>query len=460
MAKRVLILDTPGGQLHPLEEAFERSREITCDVDRVFERDRLLEKLDEPLEWDLVVLDYVFGDGAVTGETLVESIRRDHPELPIIAVAEQADVALARQAVRAGATDLLVRSGELADRVETLLEKIRPHLALLRRTRALEEQNRLLAQPPGAGGLIGESPQIRAVIAQARRAAAIPRPVLIVGERGTGKELLARIIHDADEPAKPMVTVNCAAFVDTLLESELFGHEKGAFTGADTRGVGKFELADRGTLFLDEIGHMSLPFQQKILRVVEYGTFSPVGSTEEIRTSARIVAATNTDLQAAMNEGRFLRDLYDRLSFDVLRIPPLRERAGDVELLARHFLRQFMREIPSLSGKVLGAEAIELLNGYPFPGNVRELKNIIERAAYRDTTNEITGEDIGLLPPAVPCDDESAGTFEERAAAYERRLLADALAAAKGNQAQAARALGLPYHRLRYLLRKHDLREE
>ena len=238
MAKRVLILDTPGGQLHPLEEAFERSREIACDVDRVFERERLLEKLDEPLEWDLVVLDYLLGDGAVTGETLVESVRRDHPEIPIIAVAERADVALARQAVRAGATDLLVRSGELADRVETLLEKIRPHLALLRRTRALEEQNRLLSQPIG-GGLIGESPQIRAVIAQARRAAAIPRPVLILGERGTGKELLARILHDADDPSKPMVTVNCAAFVDTLLESELFGHEKGAFTGADARGVGK-----------------------------------------------------------------------------------------------------------------------------------------------------------------------------------------------------------------------------
>ena len=207
---------------------------------------------------------------------------------------------------------------------------------------------------------------------------------------------------------------------------------------------------------------MSLPFQQKILRVVEYGTFSPVGSTEEIRTTARIVAATNTDLQAAMNEGRFLRDLYDRLSFDILRLPPLRERQGDIELLARHFLGRFMREIPSLSGKVLGAEAVELLNDYPFPGNVRELKNIVERAAYRDTTNEITGEDIGLLPTASPCDcsGETTGTFEQRTAAHERRLLTEALAAAGGNQAQAARALGLPYHRLRYLLRKHDLREE
>jgi transcriptional regulator with GAF, ATPase, and Fis domain len=250
-----------------------------------------------------------------------------------------------------------------------------------------------------------------------------------------------------------MISINCAAFSDSLLESELFGHEKGAFTGADHIVHGKFELADGGTLFLDEIGSMSPPFQQKILRVVEYGVFVRVGGTEEIRTNTRIIAATNLDLEKEMAEGRFLPDLYDRLSFEIIHMPPLRQREGDIALLARYFLNQFLQEIPSLSNKRLGKSAIDALVKYSFPGNVRELKNIIERAAYRDTTNEITAEDIGLLPDkevVVP-----GNTFYERVEAFKEHMIRDALTLSGGNQAKAARSIGLSYHQYRYYLNKY-----
>ena len=300
---------------------------------------------------------------------------------------------------------------------------------------------------------------MKRLLAQVRRVAAVPHPVLIVGERGTGKELVARAIHLAagekgDSPHlceapsgpfrqmgtvpffPPLVTVNCAAFGDALLESELFGHEKGAFTGADAARRGKFEQADGGTLFLDEIGNMSPAFQEKILRVVEYGTFTRLGGTSELRTTARIVAATNRDLREEIRQGRFLADLYDRLAFETIRVPPLRERRGDVPLLAQYFLDHFARETASFAGKRLTPAALESLEQYSFPGNVRELKNLIERAAYHDTASEIRPEDLGLLAEDDPV--ASAGSFHEKLDAFSRRLVTDALRQAAGNQAEAA----------------------
>jgi transcriptional regulator with GAF, ATPase, and Fis domain len=252
-----------------------------------------------------------------------------------------------------------------------------------------------------------------------------------------------------------MVTVNCAAFSDTLLESELFGHEKGAFTGADAARPGKFELADGGTLFLDEIGNMSLPFQEKILRVVEYGTFTRVGGTSERRTTARIIAATNRDLAALIRDGKFLADLRDRLTFETVLVPPLRCREGDVAVLAQYFLGQFAQEVPGIAGKRLSAAALEALKRHSFPGNVRELKNMIERAACRDGDGEITAEDLGLPEPSE--DSTDGGSFSDKLQQYARRLLVEALRRADGNQAQAARDLGLSYHRFRYYLKKYSV---
>jgi transcriptional regulator with GAF, ATPase, and Fis domain len=313
------------------------------------------------------------------------------------------------------------------------------------------------SDPLACARILGESAQMQQLIAQIGRVARIPRPLLIVGERGTGKELVARAIHFASgRAAGRMVTINCAAIGDTLLESELFGHERGAFTGAERARRGRFEQADGGTLFLDEIGNMPLPFQQKILRVVEYGTFTPVGGDRERKTSARIVAATNADLSGKIKRREFLGDLYDRLAFEVITVPPLRERPEDIEILARRFLEHFAEEIPAFRGKQLANSALKLLRSYPFPGNVRELKNLIERAAYRDTTNEITPEDIGLLPSDEPI--VSGAGFMEQVARFSRRLLKRALAESGGNRAGAARRLGLSYDQFRHYHRKHFAR--
>src|SRR5262249_18519709 len=247
-------------------------------------------------------------------------------ELPVVVVAAHADVDLVAEAVRAGASDFLVRGERLRDRVATLLGKQGRLLRL--RERAEDEAQRLRA---ARFHMVGSSRAIEQVRQRLGRVAPIPRHVLITGERGTGKELVARAIHAASGPgARPMVVVNCAAFAEGLIESELFGHEKGAFTGAAHAVPGRFEQADGGTLFLDEIGNMPVAFQKKLLRVVEYGTFTRVGGRAEIAVDLRIVSATNVDLAQLIARGGFLADLHDRLAFETIHLPPLRERGEDI----------------------------------------------------------------------------------------------------------------------------------
>jgi DNA-binding NtrC family response regulator len=451
MRRRVLMLDAPGDELAPLRAALATATDGWGEIVLAPTRAALLERLEDG--GDLVVVDYALGDGTHAGADLLRSIRGHDDHVPLIAVAERADVALASEAAAAGASDLLVRGEHLAERVATLLAKVRPVMELVARQRALHLER--LADVERFR-IVTRAPEMREVLDRIVRVARIPRPVLVIGERGTGKELVARAIHQASGRATGVfLAVNCAALAETLLESELFGHERGAFTGADRRVAGKFELASNGTLFLDEIAHMPLAFQQKILRVVEYGTFIPVGGSREISTSARIVAATNADLEALIEQGRFLRDLHDRLAFEVVTVPPLRERRGDVAHLAQHFLDQFLREVPALGRKRLAPSALAALERCPFPGNVRELKHVIERAAYRDTTSEITAEDIGPLNGAAA---EAGGdALETRVEEYRRRLLREALEKADGNRAEAARRLGITYNQIRHYCKKYGL---
>ncbi|MDP6358335.1 MAG: sigma-54 dependent transcriptional regulator [Planctomycetota bacterium] len=455
MPRRILILDTPKGDLSQLKETFAEAAGAASEVVLVRGIKKCLDAISGPPRCDLVVIDIDLGDGRAGGATVLKRLKKRHPDLPVIAVAERGTIDSASEAIKAGASDFLVRGRNLHTRVTTLFGKVKQMLRVIDDNRRLRLQNQHLQEADADRfQILGGSLEILELVDRIQLVAPIPRPVLITGERGTGKELVARAIHTAaGDPGRPLVVVNCAAFTDSLLENELFGHEKGAFTGAIEARAGKFELANGGTLFLDEIGNMSLQFQSKILRVVEYGSFTRVGGDMEIRSDARVIAATNVDLEAKIESGGFLADLYDRLAFEVIHIPPLRERPDDIERLARHFWLHILMELPSARGKTLSGKAIEALKRYSFPGNVRELKNMIERAAYRDTPNEVTPQDLGIVPAKgvrIP-----GGDFDKRVGAFKRQLVMDALEAASGNQAQAARALGLSYHQFRYYYGKY-----
>jgi DNA-binding NtrC family response regulator len=455
MLSRVILLEPAvAAGADDLATAFATALGADTSVERVASFDALLDRAREDAEAPLLVIHAGGRDGGTEALELLHRLRECLGDVAVVFAADPGAPDLEERAVQAGATELLLLGPRLSERVGTLVTRLSRLLEVLARNRELDEQNeRLQRSIAQQSRIVGESPQVRRLIAQIEQVARIPRPLLIVGERGTGKELVARAIHFASErPAGSLVTINCAAIGESLLESELFGHERGAFTGAEHARRGRFEQAEGGTLFLDEIGRMPLAFQQKILRVVEYGTFTRVGGAAERKTSARVIAATNADLRKKIDDGEFLGDLYDRLAFEVIRVPALRERPGDIPILAHLFLRQFADEIPAFRGKRLADSALEMLREYAFPGNVRELKNIIERAAYRDTTNEITPEDIGLLPRAELAG--RGGSFKEQVFAFRRKLIESALRETKGNQAEAARRLGLSYDQFRHYHRK------
>jgi psp operon transcriptional activator len=340
------------------------------------------------------------------------------------------------------------------------------------------------AETPSAASiqLVGNSEPFLAFIEEVSRAAGVDRPVLVIGERGTGKELAAARLHYLSARWNgPYVRLNCAALPESLLEAELFGHEAGAFTGAAGRREGRFEAADGGTLFLDEIAAMPLAAQEKILRVVEYGEFERLGSTRSLTTDVRLVAATNADLPSQADKGRFKADLLDRLAFEVLTVPPLRERGDDIMLLAEHFAAGMAHELDLDGPPEITAQAREALQVHDWPGNVRELKNVVERAVFR--ANGAPLEEIAFDPFASPyrpapsrpesasgssAEDKTAGRRQENALPetfsepmheqvrrLEIRLIRGAMARARHNQRRAAELLGLTYHQFRGLYRKY-----
>lgn len=331
--------------------------------------------------------------------------------------------------------------------------------------------------PPGTPPVteaVGESEAFLTFQALLSRAAAVDRPILILGERGTGKELAARRLHYLSSRWRaPMVTLNCAALTPALIETELFGHEKGAYTGAVNDRAGRFEAADGGTLFLDEIAAVPLEVQEKILRTVEYGTFERVGSSRVLETDVRIVGATNADILALSRKGLFKRDLLDRLSFDALVLPPLRDRGEDILLLADHFARRMAIELQREKPPAFSAKALDALLEYGWPGNIRELKNVVERAVYRTDTARIDTIEFSPFrspfsaPASAPAAPETGaahicpGTdpmtlpLKKALAELEIRMVQNALESARFNQKKAAERLGLTYDQFRGLLRKH-----
>ncbi len=305
------------------------------------------------------------------------------------------------------------------------------------------------------------------------RVAPIDRPALLVGERGTGKELAAARLHYLSGRWQgPLVSLNCAALVPTLIESELFGHEKGAFTGAQQRKTGRFEAAHGGTLFLDEIGLIPIQAQEKILRVVEYGTFERVGGLTSVEVDVRIIGATNADLPALAEKGRFKRDLLDRLSFEVLFLPPLRERQGDILLLASHFAQRMAYELGREETPEFSPAAVDQLENNRWEGNIRELKNTVERAVYRSDAVVIDAIELDpfrspygagtspadgapVMEPAIAAVCAESQPLKTAVRNLERDMLKRALADSKYNRKKAAGLLGLTYDQLRGLLRKY-----
>jgi psp operon transcriptional activator len=333
---------------------------------------------------------------------------------------------------------------------------------------------------------IGQSTAFLDSLERASRAAALNRPVLVIGERGTGKELVAERLHRLSPRWDgPLIVMNCAALPETLIEAELFGHEAGAFTGATRARAGRFEEADGGTLFLDELGTLSAAAQERLLRAVEYGEVTRIGSSRPVRVDVRIVAATNENLPALVERDKFRADLLDRLSFEVVTLPPLRARDGDVPVLADHFGRRMAAELAWNHWPGFTDDAMAALLAHDWPGNVRELRNVVERAVYRWDEPERPVDAIEFDPfaspwtprgdaarsmvpggaehrteqPAAPQPALDCNDFRAACDAYEKRLLEDALRRCRFNQRVTAKALSLTYDQLRHALRRHDLIE-
>jgi DNA-binding NtrC family response regulator len=395
-------------------------------------------------EPDVILLDLQLPRG--DGLSVLRGLRAEGVESAVVVITAHGSIEKAVEAMREGAYDFIEKPFEPA-RIEEAVRRA------LERT-VLRRENRALRAGPAGGRVVTADPRSEEVVRLARKAAATTSTVLLLGESGTGKEILARRIHEwSGRAAGPYLPVNCAALAETLLESELFGHEKGAFTGATARKPGKFEAADGGTLFLDEIGDVSLAFQAKLLRVLEERSFERVGGTRRIDVDVRVIAATHRDLESAVGEGRFRQDLYYRLNVVAIRLPPLRERRRDIAPLAEHFAAEVSRDAKR-SAVTISPEAMRVLEAHSWPGNIRELRNAIERAVVFCEEGTITPAD---LPPDLEgaADLEEGAGFHRRVEEFRKEVIREALEAAGGNQTRAAEALGLQRTYLARLIRRY-----
>jgi DNA-binding NtrC family response regulator len=410
--------------------------------------------------------DVVFTDVRLPGMNGIELLRRIRqfdPSIPVVIMTAYGTIEGAVEAVKLGAFDYLKKPVDL-DELKLLADRAREHFQL---RQELFYYRRQAARDVPFAGVVGESPTLRAVLDQARQIAALDEtpPVLIIGETGTGKGLVARTIHAGSRRAsKPFIEVNCTALPANLMEAELFGHERGAFTDAKESRMGLFEAAEGGFLFLDEVGDVELSLQGKLLKAVEDRSVRRVGGIRDRKIDVRILAATHRDLERESQRERFRRDLYFRLAVILLRLPPLRERGRDVLALAEHFLRRFKAKYGKPVER-LDPRSYDLLLAYPWPGNVRELSHVIERAVLWSRGPTLDIEHLALEIPAdspVPADESGAPPGPTRPAGmdleqWERSLIEQALQEADGNQTRAAQRLGISRDTLRYRLKKYGL---
>lgn len=406
---------------------------------------------------DIILSDYRMPDK--TGLEVLEEVKHINPEISFVIITAYGTIEDAVKAMRMGAYDYISKPVNLEE-LDILIEKIIEHRNLKSEIKLLKNQ---LQEKHKISSIVSESPRMQNVLSIASRAADSKATILLRGESGTGKEVLAKSIHYISSRKNyPFIAVNIPALPETLLESELFGHERGAFTGAEKLKKGRFELADKGTIFLDEIGDIPLNVQVKLLRVLQEQKIERLGGVETIETDVRIIAATHQDLESKIKDGTFREDLYYRLNIVSLRIPPLRERREDILPLIESFISKYSRE-NNKPGIEISKEAVDLLLKYNYPGNVRELENIIERAVVLCRDNIITKADIpnnvkGFRKEETIVTADS--TLTEQVEALEKKLIFDALDKSEGNQTLAAKMLGLTERNIRYKIQKYGIKKK
>jgi DNA-binding NtrC family response regulator len=438
VANKILIVDDEPFNLDLLEQEL---AELGYRTERAGNGAQALQQIGRTNP-ALVLLDYQMPD--MNGIEVLRQVRQTDKDLPVVLITAHGSIERAVEAVKAGADDFITKPFDpehLAVVVKKALERAQLKQDVEYFAQELGGRNQLVA---------GNSAIMRAIVDEAKKAAASKSTVLLLGESGTGKELFARSIHDwSDRRLKPFVAINCAGLAKELLESDLFGHEKGAFTGAHQLKKGKLELAHGGTVFLDEIGDLAIELQTKLLRVLQEREFERVGGTTKITADLRIIAATNRDLEAAVSSGGFRADLFHRLNVIALTLPPLRQRKDDVPALANYFLHRFTAETKK-NFTAIATEAAEKLLSYSWPGNVRELANVIERAVVLGegpqlTMHHLPARVIGAQPPGGTAE----VSYHDAINGYRRELVVRALAANQGNRANAAKALGM--HRTHFM---------
>lgn len=442
-SKRIMVVDDEA----PFRKLLERRLSKDGNAVEAFESSESALSAAEQKQFDVALVDIKMP--GMDGIELLRRIKEIHPSMEVIIITGQGTIDSAIAAMKLGAYDYLTKPCKLSE-LDLIVQKAYERSTLQRQNVLLQDQLRM-RNPYGE--IVGKSRKIREVVSLAHKVAPTASPVLIEGESGTGKELVANIIHKKSRRSEgPFIVINCAALQENLLENELFGHEKGAFTGASSFKHGLFELAEGGTFFIDEISEMNPNIQAKLLRVIELGEFRRVGGNRQIRVDVRVLAATNRNLEEEVKKGRFREDLFYRLNVVTLSLPPLRERKEDIPILVDYFLRT--QGMEGGWGKAISADALGSLKNYDWPGNIRELANVLERALILSTGNTITLKDLPLTifgkSSTLP---QSVSTLVE----IEKNLIEKTLRELNGNKTKTAKTLGISLRNLYRKIEKYEI---
>ncbi len=451
MKSRILIVDDEPDALELMQELFERKGYLSLTASNGLDALKKI-KNEEP---EIVITDIRMPE--MDGMQLLKTINKEHPHIPVIMVTAHGTIETAVEAMKLGAKDYILKPLRL-DEILAKVERITQLNSLIKENEYLLNR---LQQTYDFTNMIGKTEKIQQLFRLVKDVATTNTTILIGGESGVGKELIANAIHYNSPRAKrPFIKVNCGVLAESLLESELFGHMKGAFTGAIKDKIGRFEMADGGTLFLDEIGDISLNMQLKLLRVLQEGEFERVGGTETIKVDVRIIAATNRDLKKAMQEGNFRQDLYYRLNVIPIEVPPLRERREDIKFLVYHFMEKF-NKVYGKNISEISPDAMELFENYEYPGNIRELENFIERIVVlsKNNTIEVTDlpEPIRKITRTPDKEINLDKGFNHLVEDYEKQIIVKALEKNEHNKFQTAKMLNMNRSTLLSKLKKYHI---